>query len=507
MAVDAAPREVELANERDFLRRLLDLGGEETIEPLLDQALALIVEVTGATTAYVELYDDDDGPRPRFWRGYRLSDADIESIRASISRGIIARAISEGRTVETPSALQDARFASLHSVRQHDIQAVLCAPIGTAPPTGVIYLEGRARPGMFGANDRERAELFARQLAPIADRLVRRAQPERIDYTREIRERLQCPEIIGRSRVLAQLLTGVAQLAHLDVDVLIKGASGTGKSILARVIANNSNRAASPFVEVNCAAIPEALIESELFGDERAAHAVPPRVVTGRVAAAAGGTLFIDEIAELSVTVQAKLLRLIETREYHPLGSAAPLRADVRILTATNANLEERVAAKQFREDLFYRLHVVPLEVPPLYERRDDIPELVEAFCEEACTRHKLTPLSVSRRASLACREASWPGNTRQLAHAVEAAVIRAHGERSAVLAEHHIFPEAAPDTASVLTLQEATRRFQKRYVLEALDRNDWNVTDTARELDMARSHLYNLINDFELKREVERKP
>jgi DNA-binding NtrC family response regulator len=497
----AEEREDGLASERDFYRRLLDLGGRDELEPLLDESLALIVEVTGASMAYLELYDDN-GEKPRFWKGFRCTDSDVAAIRASISRGIIARALTEGLTIETPSALADARFADLGSVRQQNIQAVLCAPVGTQPPIGVIYLQGRTKPGPFSERDRERAELFARQLAPLADRLVRRDDLDRTDHTREVRERLRCPEIIGRSRALAQLLQTAASVAHLDVDVLITGPSGTGKSMLARAIHQNSPRVLGPFVELNCAAIPETLIENELFGAERGAHSTAMRKVTGKVAAAEGGTLFLDEIAELSAGAQAKLLQLLETREYHSLGATQPVRADVRILSATNAKLEERVASRQFREDLYYRMHVVPIELPGLADRRDDIAELVEHFCAESCKRHKFPLLAVSRRALAACRDASWPGHTRQLAHAIEAAVIRAHGERATTLHEHHIFPKLVRDETEPVTLQQATRQFQRRHVLEALEKNDWNVTETARQLDLARSHLYNLIHDFELKRD-----
>jgi Nif-specific regulatory protein len=320
-----------------------------------------------------------------------------------------------------------------------------------------------------------------------------------------MRAAVKCDEFVGRSQPMARLLHSISTVAHLDVDVLITGPSGSGKSMLARAIANNSPRQGGPFVELNCAAIPEALIENELFGSERGAHSTATRRATGKVAAAEGGTLFLDEVAELTAGAQAKLLQLLETREYHPLGSTSAIQANVRIISATNANLEEHVATKRFRGDLYYRLHVLPIEVPGLDSRREDVPELVEYFCAEACKKHKLAQLAVSPRALIACRNAEWPGHTRQLAHAIEAAVIRAHGEKSTTLGEHHIFPNTAKTTGQETghTLHQATRSFQRKLVLDALEKNNWNVSETARELDLARSHLYNLINDFELRREA----
>jgi GAF domain-containing protein len=212
-------------SERQFYRRLLELGANDEIEPLLDGALHLIVEVTGATVAYLELHDER-GAEPRFWKSHGIDARAVAAIRTRISRGIIGRAMLEGRTIETPSAELDERFQDLGSVRQNSIQAVLCVPVGFAPPIGVLYLQGRTRPGPFAAIDREHVELFAKQLAPLADRLVRHRALEPIDQTLDVRTRFRCPEIIGRTSALARLLNNACNVAPLDVDVLITGPRG-----------------------------------------------------------------------------------------------------------------------------------------------------------------------------------------------------------------------------------------------------------------------------------------
>jgi DNA-binding NtrC family response regulator len=487
------------ATERDFYRRLLDLGSERELEPLLDQALALIAGVTGAAMAYLELHDD--GAAPRYWRGHGCDPDDLATIRDAISRGIIARAIADGQTVDTPSALGDPRFEDMASVQQLAIEAVLCAPVG-APPVGVVYLQGKPDGGSFAPIDRERVELFARQLAPLAQRLLAPwPVTPTTDATHAVRQRFRCDELRGRSEALARVLTEASHVAPLAISVLLTGETGTGKSMLARAIASNSRRAQGPFIAINCAAIPDALIESELFGAERGAHSTATQRIVGKVAAAAGGTLFLDEVAELSLGAQAKLLQLLQDKQYFPLGASAPVTADVRVISATHQDLKQRVLARQFRDDLYYRLSVLPIAMPSLAERRDDIPGLIEGFCLDACRRHDLPPLQVSRRAMHACQEADWPGNLRELANAIEAAVVRAQIDHAATLATHHVFPGAPRSEAAVASLQDATRAFRRRYIREALERRDWNVSEAARDLNLARGHLYALISEYGFRR------
>ncbi len=490
--------------ERDLYRRLLELGDRDALDPFLKQALALIVELTGARQGYLELRDPSASDPDGVWSlSFGFSEPEVRDIQTKVSRGVIGEALATGETVITHSALADERFRGRKSVQRERIESVLCAPLGGSGAHGVVYLQGRQEPGLFSEQDRENAEIFARHLSPLAERLLIREHVDREhDATRELRSRHDLGRIVGRSEALASALQQGMLAAPLDVTVLLTGASGTGKTELARVIHANSRRAAGPFVEINCASLPETLIESELFGARAGSHSAARRDLPGKVAAAEGGTLFLDEVSELPLTAQAKLLQLLHSKQYYALGASSATSADLRVIAASNASLEERVRDKLFREDLFYRLNVLPVRLPSLAERRQDLPELARALLTRTTRRHGLSALRFSPAALRAIQIGDWPGNVRQLENAIEAAAVRAAGAAAEEIDVRHLFPEReAGVSTDPVTFQEATRAFQRDLIETTLRETDWNVSEAARRLDLARSHVYQLISSFALKR------
>jgi Nif-specific regulatory protein len=488
-------------SERDFYRRLLDLGALDDPAPFLQEALSLVVEITDAKQGYIALYDDSSFT-PRWWLAKGFSEKEVKEIRQKISSGIISEAMATGKLINTESALEDPRFQEHESVRLNNILAVLCAPIGGIPPKGVIYLQGHRHAELFTEEDGQKVLLFARHVSPFVNAL-RLKDREGPDLTKPYRERLKIENLIGRSAVIAELCAQLESAARFAIPVLLTGASGTGKTAFALAIHENSPKARGPFIEINCATLPENLFESELFGAVPGAHSTATRKLEGKIAAAENGTLFLDEIGELPISVQSKLLQFLQSKTYFPLGSNKAEKSNVRLIAATNVDLEAAVTQKKFREDLFFRLNVLPLRIPSLSERREDISLLAKYFCELSCRNYDLGALTLSTSALYALQEAEWPGNVRQLAHLVEAATIRAAMESGTAVERRHIFPSVPEEKVKTgsMTFQEATRHFQKKLLTESLESTTWNISETSRRLDLTRTHIYHLIEAFGLSR------
>jgi two-component system nitrogen regulation response regulator NtrX len=316
-------------------------------------------------------------------------------------------------------------------------------------------------------------------------------------------------EIVGRSFGIRALLDRIDKVAATPARVLITGENGTGKELVARAIHRGSPRAKKPFVEVNCAAIPSELIESELFGHMKGSFTGAIADRAGKFEQADGGTLFLDEIGDMSASAQAKVLRVLQDGVVTRIGGSKPVQVDVRVLAATNKNLEDEIAANRFREDLFYRLNVVPIAVPALRERREDIQLLVVYFLQQLAARDGLPGRGITDDALQRLQELEWQGNVRELRNTVERLVILAtHATIGAADVERLVGRRSAESPGlggllDIATFEEFKQAAERAYLLAKLRTFDWNVSETARALDMPRSNLYKKIERYALQRET----
>jgi two-component system nitrogen regulation response regulator NtrX len=315
-------------------------------------------------------------------------------------------------------------------------------------------------------------------------------------------------EIVGTSFAIRALLDRLEKVAPTDARVLITGENGTGKELVARAVHRLSARADGPFVEVNCAAIPSELIESELFGHMKGSFTGAHADRAGKFEQATGGTLFLDEIGDMSLAAQAKVLRALQDGYITRVGGEKPIRVDVRVIAATNKSLEEEIEENRFREDLFFRLTVGPIHVPPLRERRDDIPMLVRHFAEKATEEQRLPQRFVEGDAIDRLSRMDWPGNVRELRNTVERLLILARGPEVGVSDVERLVgtggsgATVSGDLLSAGTFSDFKDRAERAYIQAKLRENDWNVSETARTIDMPRSNLYKKIEKYNLVRE-----
>ncbi len=375
------------------------------------------------------------------------------------------------------------------------------------PESAVVMISGHGtietavKATKLGAYDFIEKPLSLEKTLLTAARALDHSRLER--ENRALRERLERgQEIIGKSPLIDELRAQIATAAPTNGRVLIHGENGSGKELVARAIHVLSARRDGPFVEVNCAAIPEELIESELFGHERGAFTGAVARRRGKFELADQGTIFLDEVGDMSLKTQAKVLRVLEEQAFERVGGKETIRVDVRVLTASNQNLPDLIAQGRFREDLFYRLAVIPIEVPPLRQRKEDIPPLVEHFIALFSGENGKRPKTVSVEALAYFLSYDWPGNVRELRNMVERLVIMAPRD---VIGPEDLPPPLRPreagagETQKDKTLKVAREAFERAYILSELNAHEWNMTRTAEKLGIERSHLYRKLKAYGL--------
>jgi len=320
---------------------------------------------------------------------------------------------------------------------------------------------------------------------------------ENILLRQKLEERSEYDEIIGKSDAMQKIFDLITQVAPTDSTVLVTGESGTGKELIAQAIHGNSQRCYMPFIALSCGALPDSLLESELFGYERGAFTGAEHTKKGRFEMADKGTLFLDEIGDISLKTQVDLLRVLQQKEFRRLGGQEEIKVDVRILAATNRDLEKAISENKFREDLFYRLNVISIHVPPLRERKDDIPLLVKAFIRRYCLEMNKELLKITPSALKLLMDYNWPGNVRELENVIERALVI--GRDKEIVTDDLPFSrkELGPQTTPI-----SLKLMEKMHIKRMLEETGWNISKTARVLEVDRQTLYNKIEKYKIEKE-----
>jgi len=460
----------------------------------LRRVLDVLADALGGTVGMITLVDPEEAGRLRIEASCGLSQVAIERARYRVGEGITGRVVSSGRSIVVPKVSEEPLFLDrtgmFPSGRRHKAESsFLCVPVLIdARPVGALGIGVRYE--ATRAYDRDLKVLqIAASMVGQAMKVARLASADRqrlMDENRllrdELRERYELPNLIGTSHAMRQVYQAVAQAAPASTTVLIRGESGTGKEMIAHAIHFGSPRAGKPFVKVSCGALPENLIESELFGYEPGAFTDARSQKKGRFELADGGTLFLDEIGELSPATQVKLLRVLQEREFERLGGIAPVRVDVRVIAATNRDLETATRSGAFREDLYYRLNVFEIFLPPLRERKTDIPMLADHFVQKYATTHGKDVRRISTSAIDMLMAYHWPGNVRELENCIERSILICEG---GAIHSHHLPPTLqtaeVSGTLPQRSLADAVAAFERDLLQDALKSARGNRARAAR--------------------------
>lgn len=473
------------------------------LEELQAQLLDLIFEVIPAGRGAILL---SEGANSDFNSLYARTRHTGQHQLVRVSRTIAHHVLKENVAILGVDIAASDALRAVESLAGSEVRSLLCVPLSVFDRTiGCIYLDSTTSANRF---HEEHLQLMAAiaGISAVALDNARRAQWLELENQRLTMEVRQEQNLVGEGARMKEIFQFLGRVAPTDSTVLIEGESGTGKELAARALHRNSPRANKPFVAINCAAIPETLLESELFGHERGAFTGAAAQKKGKLEVAEGGVVFLDEIGELAPALQVKLLRVLQERELDRVGGTHPIKIDVRVIAATNRDLQEAVRKAEFRQDLYYRLAVVKLTMPPLRERREDIPMLTRHFVQKNALRCKVKAKPVSQEAMAALKNYDWPGNVRELENAIERALVM--GSSDMILLED--LPESLLEQPVQGEVQEgryhaSVKELKKQLIINAVEATQGNYVEAAGILGVHANYLHRLIRNLGLKDELNR--
>ena len=495
------PKTARMALDLNALLKIATgIGGIRDQESLQWQLLGFIFDVVPAEGGAVLLFDDTEEFSSAV--GWDRVQGPAHPVR--VSRTVVQRIRRDGVGLVVSDVSGDTTLAHVQTLAELHVNSVLCVPLlVSGKVVGAIYLDSKSATRHFDEGHLQVMTAVAGIASLALDNVRHWEQLQQENQQLRAEVNLE-HDMLGVSQRMREVFEFIRRVAPTDSTVLIEGESGTGKEMVARAIHRNSSRADRPFVAINCAAIAETLLESELFGHEKGAFTGAVSQKKGKMEAADGGTLFLDEVSELAPSLQAKLLRVLQEREFERVGGIRPLKLDIRVIAATNRLLREEVQNGTFRKDLYYRLNVVSVTMPALRDRREDIPLLADHFIAKAGRKCKtrMKPLSAEARAFLIAYD--WPGNVRELENAIERALVL--GLTESIL--HDDLPEAVLEAGTPLTASTAKylgtiKDTKKQLILQALQQANGGYIEAAKALGMHPNSLLRLIRNLDLKAAV----
>jgi Nif-specific regulatory protein len=489
-----------------FVKISTTINSIREAEELQRELLRFVFEVVPAERGAILLVGEDG----RVVSEFGLEREGAPGRAVEVSRTVVRQVLEDRTAILASDLIESGDFTRSESLKASRISSLLCAPLvlfGRA--VGVIYMTAVA-PDVHFDEEHLRLVTIISGVAAVALNNARHVEQLESENSM-LREESRGVEhgMVGESQAMCKVYQFIARVAPTDTTVLIRGESGTGKELAAQAVHHNSPRRDRAFVAINCAALTETLLESELFGHERGAFTGALAQKKGKLEVADGGTLFLDEVGEMSPMLQAKLLRVLQEREFERVGGTRSIRVDVRVVAATNRDLEEAVRERTYRQDLYYRLNVVSFEMPALRERKEDIPLLANYFASKYAAKFKRKVTGLSSEARECLMNYDWPGNVRELENAVERAVVLGTTER--VLPED--LPEtvleaeasSAAPTTPVTKYHDAVRESKKHLLLRALEQSGGNFTEAARLLGVHPNYLHRLISNLNLRTELKK--